>query len=524
MKKILKGDIVNEYVSLDSPGQKLLLMGNEAVARGAIEGNCQFASSYPGTPSSEIMETIGHIAKQFGIQAQWCTNEMVAIWAAAGATYCGLRAMVSAKHHGVAWMTDQLINFSHWQIGEGGLVLAIGDDPGGHSSSNEYDSRTLATKVFEIPVLEPADPQEAKDMIKEAFELSEKLKTPIYVRLTTRVCHATGDVIFGEIPKKKRIPEFYPTIIELAMEMIEKKGWVDMTYLHDRIHTKRLKEATKISNQSIWNTLQIHGNEKVGVVAAGVCRHYTAEAIEKLGVKMPFLQLGMTFPLPSQKVSKLLETVDKLLVFEETDPIIETEIKAFAKDQAPRVEILGKTTGHVPAAGEFNVMIIFKALAETMGRRLPSTPNREDIKRQIEPYEGIRRITLCPGCPHRASGYVMKKAIEALEIGFPAGIGDIGCYGMMGLPPLNAFALTNCMGGSIGIANGVAKSGINQPVVAYIGDSTFYHAGIPSLINATFNNIRFTTVILDNQGTAMTGFQPHPGSGYTAMGDKSKKV
>jgi len=515
---------MNELVSLDAPGQRVLLMGNEAVARGALEGNCQFAASYPGTPSSEILETLGRVAKSFGMHAQWSTNEMVALWSAAGATYCGLRALAVAKHHGVAWMTDPVINFAHWQIGKGGLVMAIGDDPGGHSSSNEYDSRNLAVRVFEIPVLEPANPQEAKDFTKQGFELSESLKCPIYERLTTRVCHATSDVTLGALPKERRTPEFYPTTIELGMEMIQAKGWVDMAYLHDRIHTKRLKEAAEVSNAFAQNILQMDGDEEVGVVASGACRHYVAEAVDRLGAKVAFLQMGMPFPLPTKKASQLLKSVHEVIVFEETDPVIETELRSFAKDEAPEVQILGKLSGSTPVAGEFNVMIVLEALAKVLNKSLPSLPDRQDIKDVIAPYQGIRRIALCAGCPHRASGYVMKKAREALGIDFPAGIGDIGCYGMMGLPPLGAFSLTNCMGGSLGIANGVAQTGVKQPVIAYIGDSTFYHAGIPSLINATFNNAKLTTVILDNQGTAMTGFQPHPGSGYTAMGDKTKIV
>jgi indolepyruvate ferredoxin oxidoreductase alpha subunit len=511
-------------VITDTPGKKILLMGNEAVARGALEGNCQFASSYPGTPSSEIMETLGKIAKDVGIHAQWSTNEMVALWAAAGATYCGVRSLCIAKHHGVAWMTDPLINFSHWQIGEGGLVLAIGDDPGGHSSSNEYDSRNLAMKVFEIPILEPADPQEAKDFTKEGFELSEKLKTPIYVRLTTRVCHATGDVVLGELPKEKRTPSFFPTTISLGMEMIEKYGWVNMTYLHDRIHTKRLKEALEVSNDFPKNILKIDGNEELGVVASGVTRHYVEEALNQLNTNVAFLQLGMSFPLPKKHVSKLFKSVKKILVFEETDPVIENELRSFAKSEAPDVEILGKINEFTPVAGEYNVNIVKTSIANVLNKKITQHSEKEDIASFIAPYQGIRRIALCAGCPHRASGYIMKKAVLSLGVDFFAGIGDIGCYGMMGLPPLGVFALTNCMGGSVGMANGIAKTGISEPVVAYIGDSTFYHAGIPSLINATFNNTKFTTVILDNQGTAMTGFQPHPGSGYTAMGDKTKIV
>ena len=515
---------MKERVGLDSPGKRILLMGNEAVARGALEGNCQFASSYPGTPSSEILETLGRVAKDFGINAQWSTNEMVAIWAAAGATYCGLRALAVAKHHGVAWMTDPLINFSHWQIGEGGLVVAIGDDPGGHSSSNEYDSRNLAAKVFEIPILEPADPQEAKDFIKDGFGLSEQLKSPIYVRMTTRVCHATGDVVFGDLPKEKRKPEFFPTTISLGMEMIEKRGWVDMAYLHDRIHSKRLKEAAEVSNKFPGNKLKMDGDEELGIVASGVCRHYVEEAVDTLGVNVAFLQLGMPFPLPSEKVSKFLKSVKRVVVFEETDPVIEMELRSYAKDASPDVEILGKINEVTPVVGELNVIPVLNTIAKIANKPLPEISGRDEIKKMLTPYQGIRRIALCAGCPHRASGYIMKKATEALGIEYYAGIGDIGCYGMMGLPPLGAFALTNCMGGSVGIANGVAKTGIPQLVIAYIGDSTFYHAGIPSLINATFNDAKFTTVILDNIGTAMTGFQPHPGSGYTAMGDKTRIV
>jgi len=510
-------------ISQDAPGKRVLLLGNEAVARGAIEGNCQFASSYPGTPASEILEALASASKDLGIYAQWSTNEMVAVWSAAGATYCGLRSLVSAKHHGAAWMTDPLINFSHWQIGKGGLVVAIGDDPQGHSSSNEFDSRNLASKVFEIPILEPADPREAKDFTKLGFELSERLKSPIYVRLTTRVCHATMDVVLGELPKEKRSPDYYPTTVELGMEMIQKFGWVNMAYLHERIHKKRLKEASEVSNKFPGNVLKMDGDERIGVIASGVCRHYVEEALNKLGIHAAFMQLGMSFPLPTKKINKLLGSVKKVVVFEETDPFIETAIRSYAKDVAPNVKILGKINGFTPVSGELNVREVIKTLSNTLGKPIPLLPKRSKIKKEITPYQGIRRIGLCPGCSHRAAGYAVKKATRDLGIDY-IGIGDIGCYGMMGLPPLVSFMLTNCMGGSIGMANGMAKTGVNKPVIAFIGDSTFYHAGVPSLINATFNNAKFITVILDNRVTGMTGFQPHPGSGYTAMEDKTKRV
>jgi indolepyruvate ferredoxin oxidoreductase alpha subunit len=515
---------MTDFVRLDAPGKKVLLMGNEALARGAIEGNCQFASSYPGTPSSEVLETLARVGKDLGIYAQWSTNEAVAAWAAAGATFCGYRSLCSAKHHGVAWMTDILVNFAHWRIGNGGLVVAIGDDPQGHSSSNEYDSRNLASRVFEIPILEPADPQEAKDFTKEAFELSERLKCPIYVRMTTRTCHATGDVVLGELPKEKRTPEFIPTSTELGFEMIQERGWVDMGYLHEKIHRGRMKEAAEISNAFWGSTLTMNGDEELGIVASGVCRHYVEEAVDRLGIKAAFLQLGMSFPIPAEKVSKLMKSVKRIIVFEETDPVIELNLRSFAKDEAPRVEILGKVNEYTPLAGELNALEVMKVLSKALNKPPPQVPGREEIKEMLDPYKGMRKITMCPGCPHRSSGYAVKKAVEELNYGDYIGVGDIGCYGMMGLPPIRSFMLTNCMGGSIGISNGIAKTGVSLPVIAFIGDSTFYHAGIPSLINATFNNAKFTTVILDNQVTGMTGFQSHPGTGYTAMGDPTRKV
>jgi indolepyruvate ferredoxin oxidoreductase alpha subunit len=515
---------MTDFVSMDAPGKKVLLMGNEALARGAIEGNCQFASSYPGTPSSEVLETLARVGKDLGIYAQWSTNEAVAVWAAAGATFCGYRSLCSAKHHGVAWMTDILVNFAHWRIGNGGLVVAIGDDPQGHSSSNEYDSRNLASRVFEIPILEPADPQEAKDFTKEAFDLSERLKCPVYVRMTTRTCHATGDVVLGELPKEKRAPEFIPTSTELGFEMIQERGWVDMGYLHEKLHRGRMKEAAEISNAFSGSTLRMKGDEELGIVASGVCRHYVEEAIDKLGIKAAFLQIGMSFPIPTEKVSKLMKSVQRIVVFEETDPVIELNLRSFAKDEAPEVEILGKVNEYTPLAGELNALEVMKVLSKALNRQPPQLLGREEIKEMLDPYKGMRKIAMCPGCPHRSSGYAVKKAVEELNYGDYIGVGDIGCYGMMGLPPIRSFMLTNCMGGSIGISNGIAKTGVSLPIIAFIGDSTFYHAGIPSLINATFNNARFTTVILDNQVTGMTGFQSHPGTGYTAMGDPTRKV
>lgn len=515
---------MSEEVSLDAPGKRVLLMGNEAVARGALEGNCQFAAAYPGTPSSEILETIARLAKDFEIYAQWSTNEMVAFWSGAGATYCGLRALVAGKHHGVAWMTDPLIHIAHWQIGKGGLVVVIGDDPQGHSSANEYDSRNLASRVYEIPLMEPADPYESKDFTKMAFDFSEKIKLPIYVRLTTRVCHASGDVLLGELPDEKRVPQYYPTFFEVGMEMLQERGWIDVSYLHERLHNKKLKEAAEVSDSFPGNTLEMDGDEELGIVASGVCRHYVDEAVDKIGADVAFLQLGMTYPLPKEKVSKFLKSVNRVIVFEETDPVIELELRSLAKDAAPSVEILGKMNAFTPVSGELNSIKVMNVLSKALGKPSLAIPERKELREMIKPYEGMRRIALCAGCPHRASAYAVKQATKAFSGGAYIGIGDIGCYGMMGLPPLLAFTLTNCMGGSVGLANGISKTGVDQPVIAFIGDSTFYHAGIPSLINATFNNAKFTTIVLENQVTGLTGFQPHPGSGYTAMGEKTKPV
>ncbi|MEM3526197.1 MAG: thiamine pyrophosphate-dependent enzyme, partial [Candidatus Jordarchaeaceae archaeon] len=515
---------MSEEVGIDAPGKRILLMGNEAVARGALEGNCQFATSYPGTPASEILETMARLAKTFEIHVQWSTNEMADYWAGAGATYCGLRAMVSAKHHGVAWMTDPLIHISHWQIGKGGLVIVIGDDPGGHSSANEYDSRNIASHVFEIPFLEPADPQESKEFTKIAFDFSEQLKLPIYVRMTTRVCHASGDVLLGELPRERRMPSYYPTFFELGMEMLMARGWVDVTYLHEKLHTKKLKEAAEVSNRFPGNKLELNGDEEIGIIASGVCRYYVEEAVDKLGVNAAFLQLGMPFPLPKGKVGELIKNVNRVIVFEETDPVIESEVGLFAKEIGSDVEIMGKRNEYTPVSGEMNPLKVMGVLAKVFGKPLPPIPERKELREMIKPYEGMRRVVLCAGCPHRASAYAVKLAAKTFKGGSYIGIGDIGCYGMMGTPPLLAFSLTNCMGGSIGMANGISKTGVDQPVVAFIGDSTFYHAGIPSLINATFNNAKFTTIVLENRVTGLTGFQPHPGSGYNAMGEETRPV
>lgn len=509
-------------ISLDAPEKRVLMMGNHAVARGAVEGGVRVAASYPGTPASEILEALGEVANELGFHAQWSVNEMVAIEAAIGAALVGAKSMVSCKHLGVNWGMDPLMHICQWPILTAGMVLASGDDPKGHSSANEQDNRILG-EFMEIPVLEPSDVQEAKDYTVRAFEISEALRTPVMVRLTTRVCHASGDVTLGPIPKARKKPEASAGLLELYTEAIM-SGRSATEYAHQKIHAERLPKAREISDSFPGNRLRMDGGEELAVVASGVCRLYAREALDRLGLsgKVAFLEVGMSNPLPTTIATRLLSNVSRVLVFEETEPFIERNLRVLAQQLNLRTRILGKATGNVAAVGELDADLCTESLAKTAGLEFQRlSVGRSALLEELRGSVPPRMVALCPACSHRCAAYAFKQAIQEFNGGQYFGVGDIGCYAMLLSPPQMMFHALLCMGGSIGLANGSTQTGLEAPTVSFIGDSTFFHAGIPGLINAVFNRAEAKIVILDNSVTGMTGFQPHPGTGVLATGEQT---
>ena len=465
---------------------KVILSGNEAIARGAYEAGVVVATAYPGTPSTEILE---NVARYEGVYAEWSPNEKVALEVATGAAIGGCRALAAMKHVGVNVAADPLFTVSYTGI-KGGLVIITADDPEMHSSQNEQDNRNYA-KFAKVPMLEPADSQEAKDFIKQAFELSERFDTPVFVRTTTRISHSKSVVELSE-------PQERPT--KPALEKQPEKYVMVPAHARRRhpLVEKRIKDLEAFAEEFPENRMEIQ-DTSVGIITSGTCYQYAKEAFPGYS----FLKLGMVYPLPKNKIREFAQKVKKLYAFEELDPFFEEQVKALG------IEILGKEV--FPLCGEFD-----PGTAEQGIRGL----SEEKKKDESLPYLPPRPPTMCPGCPHRGLFYALNK----LKV-FVAG--DIGCYTLACLPPLKTVDTCICMGASIGHAMGLDKalgSAALGKVVAVIGDSTFLHSGITGLLDVAYNRGACTIIILDNWTTAMTGRQDHPGTGMTVKGEPTSKV
>ena len=612
-------------ISADKPGSFALLNGDEAVARGAVEATVKVAASYPGTPATEILETIAEVAKDFGIYAEWSINEIVAAEVAAGASMTGVRSIVSMKHVGLNVAADAVMTLAYTGV-EGGMVIAVCDDPALHSSQNEQDTRFFAVHS-KLPLLDAGSPQEALDMAREAFEISEKIHLPIILRLTTRVAHGKSRVILGELQKIKRKADF------------DKKGsqWVMVpsnAIRQHRVLEGKLAEAKKLAESSKFNILEDNGSE-IGIVGSGVGYYYARSILNTK--EFSWLKLGFVHPFPSETVAKFASKVKKLIVIEELRPYLEENI------QRLKLEVSGKSKLGLEEIGEFTPDNIRQAFA-SLG-----------LTSQAEKQEPLdlppRPPALCPGCPHRAFYYALnmlnqhvdcdnekcvgcdiceyacsfekekvfnplKSRIRSVRIGqiqntavtckgcidapcilacpekaisqakktgaiiideskckgcdwcidackygaitlhpisrkaivcdtcggdpkcIPACpesalsltgksndkivTGDIGCYTLGVLPPVNAVQSCLCMGAGISQAAGMIHAGVKEKVFAVIGDSTFFHAGMPGLLNIVYNKANVCVLIMDNSVVAMTGHQPTPGSGKTAMGTDAK--
>ena len=614
-------------IQVNKPGSFALLNGDEAVARGAVEAGVKVAASYPGTPATEILEALAEVSKEFDIYAEWSTNEIVATEVAAGASMAGVRAIVSMKHVGLNVASDAAMTLAYTGI-EGGMVIAVCDDPALHSSQNEQDNRYFAVHS-KLPLLDAGSPQEALDMAREAFELSEKLHLPVIVRLTTRVAHGKARVKLGEFQKIKRKPEFDKNSSRWVMVPSN-------AIRQHRVLEGRLTEAKKLANDSKFNVVEDNGSE-IGIIGSGVGYYYARSVLDTK--KFSWLKLGFVYPFPEEVVKKFASKVKKLIVIEELRPYIEENI------QRLNFQVCGKSQLGLEEIGEFtpdNVRQAFASLGLTA---------------KAEPQEPLdlppRPPALCPGCPHRAFYYALnmvnqyvncdnekcvgcdiceyacsfekekvfnplKSRIRSVRIGLTfntavtckackdapcvaacpedaltqsqeTGVitvdeekckgcdwcieaceygaitlhpnknkavvcdlcqgdpkciplcpesalsltgksndkivtGDIGCYTLGVLPPVNTVQTCLCMGAGISQAAGMVHAGVKDKVFAVIGDSTFFHAGMPGLLNIAYNKANVCVVIMDNSIVAMTGHQPTPGSGKTAMGTDAKII
>ncbi|MBP1707063.1 MAG: indolepyruvate ferredoxin oxidoreductase subunit alpha, partial [Chloroflexi bacterium] len=488
----------------DAPGHSLFLLGNEAIARGAIEAGVQVFAAYPGTPSSEISETLINLSRELNIYAEWSVNEKVAFELAYGACISGVRSMTAMKMVGLNVAHDSFTSAAYMGTAAG-MLLVNADDPGIWSSQNEQDNRLIAEQAY-VPILEPSSVQEAKDMAAHAFELSEQFGQIFMLRSVTRISHARGDVKLGIINRDRKGGEFKKEPRFSCLPVQARKNHLVMN--------ERFNKIKEFVEKLPYNQLKPVQGVRLGIIAAGISYSYATEALRWLGLeeRVPILKIGTPHPLPEKMVRQLISSVPEVLVIEELEPFVENHVKIIAQEAGIQVKIRGKDL--VPITNELSTRLVAEAISRVSGAALPI--NYAAIDKTVVDTASIlpaRPPTLCAGCPHRASFYAINVATRKVkkELGEKVLTGDIGCYTLGYNPPLNSFNLMCCMGGGFGLANGVAR-GQSGPVIGHLGDSTFFHSGITPMIDAVFNNTRVTFVILDNSATAMTGFQPHPGT------------
>ena len=484
----------------DHPKGQMLLLGNEAIARGALEAGVAFAAAYPGTPSSEIATQFFQISRESDLYFEYSANEKVALEMAAGAAMCGLRTMVTMKHVGVNVAADALMTLAYTGI-NGSLVLVAADDPYMFSSQNEQDTRWYG-KLSGLPILEPSTVAEAKKMTAYAFDLSEDLKLPVILRTTTRINHSSGMVSLGSIRKRmstgtfEKNPFAYVCIPAVSRE------------LHPKL-LEKIDRATAIADASQWN--HIEGEGKWGIVCNGVSYGYVSDALHEFEAADSFrvLRVGLSHPFPGNLTRRFLEDCEKVLVAEEGEPYLEEAVRNCAQRFGMMIPVRGKGKNLFSRLYEFDPKLVKKVIASYFDLSFtPSVPIKTDDLPEIP----ARPPTLCPGCPHRAT-YVAVREVFGDEAIYPT---DIGCYTLGLLPPLHMGDYLIAMGAGIGTAGGFARA-TDRKVVAFIGDSTFLHSGLSPLASAVYNNHDFMLVILDNGTTGMTGHQPHPGVDLTHL-------
>lgn len=493
-------------MTANAPGQVCLMQGNEAIVRGALEAGINFAASYPGSPSSQVLGMLGKVARERNFYAEWSTNETCAMEACIGASLANARALCIVKQNGLLFAADAIHCGAQHGV-KGGMVIVTSDDPSAHSSTNEFDSRYQAMSA-NIPMLEPTSMQETKDMVPYAFALSERTHQMVIIRLTTRVCHGRGNVVLGELPEKPH-------------QMRQVGEWdrmVCVSYLRGAM-LQKMDLLRQEFESCPYNRYTGPDHPRELVVAGGTGRLYGQEAIRRLGVggRVGLLSLATLWPLPEKTILRHLEGVEKVLTLEEVDPVLEHNLQAIAGAHRLKIVFSGREDGALPKIGELDPDNVAQAISALTGVRLPEKKiaSREPL---IE-----RELTFCAGCPHRATFHILKKVLRQ-EKHPGIVVGDIGCYIMSGQAAGQyAFQACNCMGSGINLAEALGQLthyGLDQKVVTVCGDSTFFHTILPGLVNATYHNANMLLMVLDNSATAMTGFQPHPATGITAMGDR----
>ncbi|GAA0124694.1 MULTISPECIES: indolepyruvate ferredoxin oxidoreductase subunit alpha [Clostridium] len=468
--------------------KKVIMTGNEAIARGAYEAGCHMASAYPGTPSTEILE---NFATYEGVYAEWAPNEKVGFEVASGASIGGARVLCTMKHVGLNVAADPLFTMAYEGV-NGGFVVVTADDPGMHSSQNEQDNRYYAPHA-KVALIEPSDSQECIEYMKKAYEISEEFDTLVLFRTTTRVSHSKSVVTVGE-RKNVEVKPYEKNVKKYIMTPANARA------KHYEVE-ERLEKLRKYSNNCELNRIEM-GSTKVGIITSGVSYQYCKEV---LGDNASYLKIGLSYPLPDEMIKEFASKVEKLYVVEENDPYIETTVKAMG------INCIGKEI--IPVCGELNPTIVRKAIL--------GEGSVINYKSDVRPPS--RPPVLCPGCPHRGIFYAVSKYKDVISTS------DIGCYTLGMNPPLNVGDTVICMGASISGGIGIERASIvgkreGKKVFSFIGDSTFFHSGVTGLINSVYNNTPIVTVILDNRITGMTGHQENPGSGKTLQNEPAPMV
>ncbi|PIP24162.1 MAG: indolepyruvate ferredoxin oxidoreductase subunit alpha [Candidatus Nealsonbacteria bacterium CG23_combo_of_CG06-09_8_20_14_all_37_18] len=497
-----------EEILLQKPGKKIILLGNEAIVRGALEAGCQFVSTYPGTPASEIGNTFFKLSRSGDYKGyfEFSTNEKVALEAGIGASFSGLKTLIAMKNFGLNVCFDALIPFVYTGA-KGPTVIIVADDPSCHSSAQSEENSRAVAFLAHIPILEPSDPQECKDFTKLAFQISERYKIPIIIRTTTRVAHQKMPVKLGEWKKNPslegrfvkdpgRFVTLPPRVLEMKKELLEK--------------IEKIKQfSEKSSVNPLFGTIS---REKLGIITSGVSYLYVMEALKELNLELPVLKLGFFYPLPEEKIKNFIKNFKKILVVEELEPFLEKELFSLAKQSNCKLKVIGKEL--LPEVGELKPEYVISAIAKFTGIKyqMPHTKYRIPASKRLP--------QLCPGCPYWLVISAIKRAVDVKKVIFG---GEIGCYMLFGNSPVNLQDYLSCMGSSVGIAHGIKKAG-GQKIISFVGDSSFFHAGIPALINTVFNKSNPLIIILENQTTAMTGHQPHPGAPVEPNGIKIEEI
>ena len=503
---------------------KQMIMGNQAIALGALKAGVNLAAGYPGTPSSEIIEFIAKYKDKTGTYVEWSVNEKAAVEVAAGASFAGSRTLVTMKQVGLNVASDPVMCLSYVGV-KGGMVIVVADDPGPISSQTEQDTRNFAL-FSKIPCYDPSTPLEAYEMVQQAFELSEKYNTPVLLRPTTRVDHAYQSIDF---------PELSPCRTPGSFEK-DSARWVIFpraSYMnHKRIFERNEKTLPNEFSQSKWNYIENGKNAlAIAFAAGGISWSYLKEALEiitsenpKLQVlkNAPCLKIGTPYPFPKPLAEQFIRDNPEIIVFEELDPVIEENLISVCGEKNLKAKIHGKKDGLVPEAGELSTDIVKNTILSFVEKELKQAQQDEGmIQHSAAPELPVRPPVLCAGCPHRGAFYAVKQAMKGKKTAF---CGDIGCYTLGNAKPLDMCDTCLCMGADITMAQGFYHNEPDRLCFSFIGDSTFFASGITGVVNAVYNQSHQTICVLDNSTTAMTGHQPHPGTGMTMMGQVVDKI